>query len=81
MSPRVFRSLVAALIRIGLLLALVIMLMAEKSQAQPLAPAVGARDAHVDLFRTAPRTPALDRAAVLQGDQSGSSDLLGLPLR
>ncbi len=82
MSPRVFRSLVAALIRIGLLLALVIMLMAEKSQAQPLAPAAGARDVHGDLFqmaRHAPRTPAVDRAAAFQGDQS--SDLLGLPLR
>lgn len=36
MSPRVFSSLVAALIRIGLLLALVIMLMAENAQAQPV---------------------------------------------
>jgi hypothetical protein len=35
MTPRVFHSLVAALIRIGLLLALVIMLMAENAQAQP----------------------------------------------
>lgn len=36
MSPRVFHALVAALIRIGLLLALVIMLMAENAQAQPV---------------------------------------------
>lgn len=35
MSPRVFQTLVAALIRIGLLLALVIMLMAENAQAEP----------------------------------------------
>ena len=35
MTPRVFDSLVAALIRIGLLLALVIMLMAENAQEQP----------------------------------------------
>jgi hypothetical protein len=34
MTPRVFDSLVAALIRIGLLLALVILLMAENAQAQ-----------------------------------------------
>ena len=34
MSPRVFDSLVAALIRIGLLLALVIMLIAENAQAK-----------------------------------------------
>ena len=34
MTPRVFNSLVAALIRIGLLLALVILLMAENAQAQ-----------------------------------------------
>jgi hypothetical protein len=34
MSPRVFDSFMAALIRIGLLVALVIMLIAEKSQAQ-----------------------------------------------
>jgi hypothetical protein len=36
MSPRVFHALVTALIRIGLLLALVIMLMAENAQAQPV---------------------------------------------
>lgn len=36
MSPRVFHALVTALIRIGLLLALVIMLMAENAQAQPI---------------------------------------------
>lgn len=36
MSPRVFHALVAALIRVGLLLALVIMLMAENAQAQPV---------------------------------------------
>jgi hypothetical protein len=36
MTQRVSESLVAALIRIGLLLALVIMLMAENAQAQPL---------------------------------------------
>jgi type III secretory pathway component EscT len=34
MTPRASHSLVAALIRIGLLLALVIMLMAENAQAQ-----------------------------------------------
>jgi hypothetical protein len=34
MSPRASNTLVAALIRIGLLLALVIMLMAENAQAQ-----------------------------------------------
>jgi hypothetical protein len=33
MTPRVFHSLVAALIRIGLLVALAIMLMAENAQA------------------------------------------------
>jgi hypothetical protein len=33
MTPRLFDSLVGALIRIGLLLALVIMLMAENAQA------------------------------------------------
>jgi hypothetical protein len=36
MTQRVSESLVAVLIRIGLLLALVIMLMAENAQAQPL---------------------------------------------
>jgi hypothetical protein len=36
MSPRVFHALVAALIRIGLLLALVILLMAENAQAQTI---------------------------------------------
>lgn len=34
MSPRVFDSLVAALIRIGLLVGLVIMLIAENAQAK-----------------------------------------------
>ncbi len=34
MSPRAFDSLMAALIRIGLLLALVIMLIAENAQAK-----------------------------------------------
>lgn len=40
MSPRVLDALMAALIRLGLLVALVIMLVAEKAQAQPaqLAP-------------------------------------------
>jgi len=38
MTQRASESLVAALIRIGLLLALVIMLMAENAQAQPLQP-------------------------------------------
>lgn len=38
MTQRASESLVAALIRIGLLLALVIMLMAENAQAQPLHP-------------------------------------------
>ncbi len=37
MTQRASESLVAALIRIGLLLALAIMLMAENAQAQPLA--------------------------------------------
>ncbi len=41
MTQRASESLVAALIRIGLLLALVIMLMAENAQAQPL-PVLGA---------------------------------------
>jgi hypothetical protein len=36
MTQRASESLVAVLIRIGLLLALVIMLMAENAQAQPL---------------------------------------------
>jgi hypothetical protein len=36
MTQRASESLVAALIRIGLLLALVIMLMAENAQARPL---------------------------------------------
>ena len=36
MTPRIFHSLVAVLIRVGLLLALVIMLMAENAQAQPI---------------------------------------------
>jgi type III secretory pathway component EscT len=36
MTQRVSESLVAVLIRIGLLLALVILLMAENAQAQPL---------------------------------------------
>jgi hypothetical protein len=36
MTQRVSESLVAVLIRIGLLLALAIMLMAENAQAQPL---------------------------------------------
>jgi hypothetical protein len=35
MTQRASESLVAALIRVGLLLALVIMLMAENAQAQP----------------------------------------------
>lgn len=35
MSPRVFDAFMAALIRLGLLVALVIMLVAEKAQAQP----------------------------------------------
>jgi hypothetical protein len=35
MTPRVFQSFMGALIRIGLLLALVILLMAENAQAQP----------------------------------------------
>jgi hypothetical protein len=35
MSPRGFDSLMATLIRIGLLLALLIMLMAENAHAQP----------------------------------------------
>lgn len=34
MTPRLFDTLVAAVIRVGLLLALVIMLMAENAQAQ-----------------------------------------------
>jgi hypothetical protein len=38
MTQRASESLVAVLIRIGLLLALVIMLMAENAQAQPLQP-------------------------------------------
>jgi hypothetical protein len=38
MTPRVFRSFMGALIRIGLLLALVILLMAENAQAQPGRP-------------------------------------------
>jgi hypothetical protein len=36
MTQRASESLIAVLIRIGLLLALVIMLMAENAQAQPL---------------------------------------------
>ena len=35
MTPRIFHSLVAVVIRVGLLLALVIMLMAENAQARP----------------------------------------------
>ena len=38
MTQRASESLVAALIRVGLLLALAIMLMAENAQAQPLSP-------------------------------------------
>ncbi len=38
MTQRASESLVAALIRVGLLLALVIMLMAENAQAQPPSP-------------------------------------------
>jgi hypothetical protein len=46
MSPRAFDSLMAALIRIGLLLALVIMLIAENAQAKRfLAPQLSVRGA------------------------------------
>ena len=46
MSPRAFDSLMAALIRIGLLLALVIMLIAENAQAKRfLAPHLSVRGA------------------------------------
>lgn len=38
MTQRASESLVAALIRVGLLLALAIMLMAENAQAQPSTP-------------------------------------------
>jgi hypothetical protein len=38
MTQRASESLVAALIRVGLLLALAIMLMAENAQAQPSSP-------------------------------------------
>ena len=38
MTQRASESLVAALIRVGLLLALAIMLMAENAQAQPASP-------------------------------------------
>jgi hypothetical protein len=38
MTQRASESLVAALIRVGLLLALAIMLMAENAQAQPPSP-------------------------------------------
>ena len=41
MTQRASESLVAALIRIGLLLALAIMLMAENAQAQPLPVSAG----------------------------------------
>ena len=40
MTQRASESLVAALIRVGLLLALAIMLMAENAQAQPASPRV-----------------------------------------
>jgi hypothetical protein len=38
MTQRASESLIAALIRVGLLLALAIMLMAENAQAQPSSP-------------------------------------------
>jgi hypothetical protein len=51
MTQRVSESLVAVLIRIGLLLALVIMLMAENAQAQPLhGKALSLSTARVRLF-------------------------------
>jgi hypothetical protein len=45
MTQRASESLVAALIRIGLLLALAIMLMAENAQAQSLPVSAGAHPA------------------------------------
>jgi hypothetical protein len=48
MTQRASESLVAALIRIGLLLALAIMLMAENAQAQPLAVSARSHPPRVD---------------------------------
>lgn len=51
MTQRASESLVAALIRIGLLLALAIMLMAENAQAQPLHPAGSLRNSNPTSFQ------------------------------
>ena len=51
MTQRASESLVAALIRVGLLLALAIMLMAENAQAQPSHPAGPPRNGnHIGLL-------------------------------
>jgi hypothetical protein len=47
MTQRASESLVAALIRVGLLLALAIMLMAENAQAQPLKTPTGSHPSRI----------------------------------
>jgi hypothetical protein len=51
MTQRASESLVAALIRVGLLLALAIMLMAENAQAQPPHPAGSPRNGNPTSLR------------------------------
>ena len=71
MSPRVFHSLVGALIRIGLLLALVIMLMAENAQAQlPLVAQPVCSSSHFllrDSQAPGPKVPRSGRTSVGRG--------------
>jgi hypothetical protein len=50
MTQRASESLVAVLIRIGLLLALAVLLMAENAQARPLTTSAGPRQARIGIF-------------------------------
>jgi hypothetical protein len=61
MTPSAFQSLMAALIRIGLLLALVIMLMAENAHAQPVAAQLTCGSARIALRPDPPQNKNANR--------------------
>lgn len=58
MTPNAFHSLVAALIRVGLLLALAILLMAENAQAHAASSQPAAQSAATYLSKASSRVPA-----------------------
>jgi hypothetical protein len=61
MTPSGFQSLMAALIRIGLLLALVILLMAENAHAQPVAAQLTCGFARIAFDRDPPQVQKANR--------------------